>query len=140
RTFRGGDTVTSSPSTPTWIVEYVKLPDDPNDFHFIGDQWITPGGTTTIACWTFWNTFYTLTFHIEIYAPISPYNTHWDFTYDFTLSPSDPNMLVKHENSILYNGPRSQFTPGSFNLMLVEQHNMTDTARQDCNTNGIPDG
>lgn len=140
RTFRNGATVTAPPGQTVYRSDYIRLPAEPNDFHYIGDTYTTPSGTTTISCWSFWNPFFSITIQVTMFKPITPGDHTTDCIYDFNGDPSDPFFLLFADGVVLYSGPFSLFNPVAFNVEPVTMHILDNTQLVDCNNNGQPDG
>jgi hypothetical protein len=139
-TYRNGETHAVPPNQSVCAcIEYSELWGDPNDFHFIGNRWISPDGVVYISCWSFWYHLSIFNFTIEFYIPIFPGNFFMDFTYDFRPNPNDPQMIVKQNGVVVYSGSRSAFNPGPLNLRQISFHTVRDTAQMDCNNNSIND-
>jgi hypothetical protein len=140
RTFRTPKKITVGPGEHTHCVQYVKLPDNPNDFHFVNDVWSTADGDTLITCWTFWDSFFSFTIEIQLYISTTPGNHTVDCSFDFTIDPLDPDFIYILDGVLEYQGPFSGFDPNLIPVEIVSLHLVSATAPADCNLNGTPDG
>ena len=144
RTFRKGANIPVGPGEKKIVTQYHtprSLDGIPNDFHFVGDTWTTPNGTTTISGWTYWTAATITSIQIKTYSPaVVTGNNSVDYMYDYTVNPFDPNFVYMLNGATLYNGAFSAFNPADFGLVLSSVHILDDTDEGDCNMNGQPDG
>lgn len=117
QTWIGGGTVTG----PGTASNFIRFPAGivPNDFHYFGDTFVTPGGVTTFYIGDFYWGSYFAPLEIPLYAQQVGLDTNLSMTLDWIISPSDPHMQLAKNGVPIYLGPLSGFNPSMHNLMLV---------------------
>src|SRR5216110_1533889 len=105
QTWIGGGSVQGPAGT---ACSNVRFPNGvvPNDFHFQGDQFLSPNGTVTIISGDFYWGFPSPLLDIPLFGGQSP-TTSLSLLLDWTLNPSDPFMHLTGSGGILYSGPYS---------------------------------
>lgn len=117
QTWVGGGSV-MGPGTAS---NFIRFPAGivPNDFHYAGDTFVTPGGVTTVYIGDFYWGSYFAPLEVPLFAPLFGPDSNLLMSLDWTLSPGDPHMQLAKNGMPVYAGPLSGFLPAAHNMVLA---------------------
>lgn len=116
-TFPHGDSI---PPPPNPKSDTIQLPEEPNDFHYIGDVYVDPlGNITIISAIYIWGPFGDIPIGPIIVGDGSVPNLEVDIELDYTVNPADPTITIDKDAVEVYSGLYSALVLADYQLMTI---------------------